>query len=356
MKRILIIILSFIVVVSIIFVLWFNNSLGSTPKGTSKTFTIESGSTVKDIIDELADKDIIRNADTCYYYAKFNKIDNLQAGSYGLREGYGCKKVLKELSKGNVIDDSIKLTFIEGKRLTNYAKVIAKNYKYTEEEILKKWSDKEYLQKLIDSYWFLTDEILNDNIYYALEGYLYPDTYQFNKDATIEDITTKLLDMMGSKLEPYKDKVSTLNDKVNSVHKVLTLASIVELEGAKSDDRAGIAGVFYNRLNSNMSLGSDVTTYYAARIDFSDRDLRQVEIEEVNAYNTRPAAMAGKLPVGPICNPNVNSIDAVFNHKESDYYFFVADKYGKTYFTKTNAEHEAKVAELKSQGLWYEYK
>lgn len=356
MKKTIILILSLIVVVGIGFIIWFNNSLGGSPKGEAKSFTVQGGSTVKDIINELADKDIISNANTCYYYAKYKKVDNLQAGTYSLKEGTGCKNTLKELESGNVIDDSIKLTFIEGKRLTNYAKVIAKNYNYTEEQIIEKWTNKEYLQELINKYWFLTDEILNDSIYYALEGYLYPDTYQFDKDATIEDITTKLLDMMGSKLEPYKDKVSTLNDKVNTVHKVLTLASIVELEGAKSTDRAGIAGVFYNRLNSGMSLGSDVTTYYAARIDFTDRDLRQVEIEEVNAYNTRPAAMAGKLPVGPICNPNVNSIDAVFNYKESDYLFFVADKYGKTYFTKTNAEHEAKVAELKSQGLWYEYK
>ena len=65
--------------------------------------------------------------------------------------------------------------------------------------------------------------------------------------------------------------------------------------------------------------------------------------------------MAGRLPVGPICNLNIESIKAVMNPKETDYYFFVADKTGKTYFSKTNEEHTAIIADLKNKGLWYTY-
>ena len=79
------------------------------------------------------------------------------------------------------------------------------------------------------------------------------------------------------------------------------------------------------------------------------------EIDEVNHYNTRPAAMAGKLPVGPICSPSKDSISATVKPTKHDYYFFVADKTGMTHFTKTNAEHNAKIAELKNDGLWYVY-
>ncbi len=355
-KRNILIISGLFLFIVFLAIVYYNSSLGGNNKGKEVAFKVESGSSVKGIIEELKEENIIKNKSTCYLYAKLNKVNNLQAGSYNLRVGLGCKETLKLISTGDVIDDSITLQFIEGKRLKNFAKVISNKYKYTEDEIIEKWQDKEYLKSLIDKYWFLTDEILNDNIYYALEGYLYPDTYKFRKDATIEEITDKLLSSMGTYLEEYKKTYSKLHDKVNTIHKILTLASIVELEGANSNDREGIASVFYNRLNNGWSLGSDVTTYYAAQIDFTDRDLYQKEIEEVNAYNTRPEAMAGKLPVGPICNPSIKSIKAVFSDKTTDYFYFVADKNGKTYFTKTYSEHAAIVQELKNKGLWYEYK
>jgi UPF0755 protein len=275
----------------------------------------------------------------------------LQAGTYELDRGMSFQEIMEKINNGEALENSIDVTFIEGKRLVNYVKVISDNFPYTEEEILTKLSDKVYLQELIEDYCFLTDDILNDNLYYALEGYLYPDTYRFNKESTIDTIVRKMLNETDKVLSEYK--TVTKNDY--TIHEILTMASIVELEGSNSNDRAGVAGVFFNRLEGGWSLGSDVTTYYAARVEMSERDLWQYEIEEVNHYNTRPAAMAGKLPVGPICSPSKESIKATVNPTKHEYYFFVADKNGKTHFTKTNAEHNAKIAELKNNGLWYVY-
>ncbi len=355
MKKFVLFILGLLLIVVIAGFIFYNSSLS--PVGSKDdvvSFEVKSGMTTKDIIAELHKDGLVKNEFTSYLYVKLNKVNTLQAGTYNLNKGMSFKEIVDIIGKGDAIDDSISLTFIEGKRVKKFAETISKKYNYTEEEILNKWKDKEYLNKLIDKYWFITDEILNDSIYYPLEGYLYPDTYKFAKDATIENITEKLLDTMGGYLDPYKDSIGN-NEYVNTVHKILTLASIVELEGAKSDDRAGIAGVFFNRLAGGWNLGSDVTTYYAAQIDFSDRDLTQAELEAVNAYNTRSSSMAGKLPVGPICNLNIESIKAVLNPKETDYYFFVADKNGKTYFSKTNAEHSAIITDLKNKGLWYTY-
>ena len=114
-------------------------------------------------------------------------------------------------------------------------------------------------------------------------------------------------------------------------------------------------GVFYNRLKDNWSLGSDVTTYYGAGVDLTERDLTSVELNNANAYNTRVSTMAGKLPVGPICNPSTISIEAALYPTEHDYYYFVSDKTGKTYFTKTDKEHIDKKNELIKAGLWYTY-
>ena len=141
-----------------------------------------------------------------------------------------------------------------------------------------------------------------------------------------------------------------------TIHEMLTLASIIELEGSTSDDRAGVAGVFYNRLKTGEPLGSDVTTYYGSKKDFS-RDLSKANLKDCNGYNTRAESSCPilGLPVGPICSPSLASISATIEPEEHDYYFFVADKNKKTYFSKTYSEHVSTVAKLKKDGLWYEY-
>ena len=126
---------------------------------------------------------------------------------------------------------------------------------------------------------------------------------------------------------------------------------MIEQEGKSNSDRKGISGVFYNRLDKKMSLGSDVTTYYAFQIKMTE-PLDGSLFQKSNPYNTRAADMGGKMPVGPICNPNIESIEASLKPTKNDYLFFVADKHGKIFFTKTNKEHEDKVAEIKRKGDW----
>ena len=341
-----------IVITGIGLVIFYNSSLSAVGDEKDKvTIVIENGTSSRGVVDKLYEANLVKNKYCGYIYLKLNKELMLQAGTYELDRGMSFQEIMEKINNGEALENSIDVTFIEGKRLVNYVKVISDNFPYTEDEILAKLSDKVYLQELIDDYWFLTDEILNDNLYYALEGYLYPDTYRFNKESTIDTIVRKMLNETDKVLSEYK--TVTKNDY--TIHEILTMASIVELEGSNSNDRAGVAGVFFNRLEGGWSLGSDVTTYYAARVEMSERDLWQYEIDEVNHYNTRPAAMAGKLPVGPICSPSKDSISATMKPTKHDYYFFVADKNGKTYFTKTNAEHNATIADLKNQGLWYVY-
>ena len=130
----------------------------------------------------------------------------------------------------------------------------------------------------------------------------------------------------------------------------MTMASIVELEGTNSENRKMIVGIFENRLNSGMNLGSDVTTYYGLQAAMTS-DLTSEQFNTSNPYNTR-VGMIGKMPVGPICNPSLSSIEASINPTKSDYLFFVADKNGNIYYTKTNKEHEKKVQEIKDKGDW----
>ena len=193
-------------------------------------------------------------------------------------------------------------------------------------------------------------EITNKDIYYPLEGYLFPDTYYFNgKDVSVKEIFKAMLDKMKSVLERIEIKTDL------TTHELLTMASIVELEGKNSSARKDIASVFYNRIKKNISLGSDVTTYYAYGIDMGERDLKRSELNSYNPYNTRGPNMAGKLPIGPIASPSLSSIQAAAEPNETEYLFFVADKNGKVYFTRNNSEHEKMISNLKQQGLWYVY-
>lgn len=322
-------------------------------KDESVSLVINSGDTYSTIADKLKSEGLIKS--TLYYkiYIKLNKPKDLTYGKYTLNKSYNLNELISAFEAGGQnTSETKKITFVEGKNMRYVISKITENFSFSESEILSKLSDNSYLDTLINKYWFLTDEIKNKNIYYSLEGYLYPDTYEFYSTASLEDIFGSLLDNMNKKLTPYKSEIESSK---YTVHQMLTLASIVELEAGSSNDRKGVSGVFYNRLNDNWSLGSDVTTYYAEKLDNWSVDLKLSQLNKCNAYNTRSTCMNGKLPVSPICNPGSDSIVASIEPTKHKYYYFVADKNGKTYFNETDSAHVKTVNKLKSEGLWIEY-
>ena len=327
---------------------FYQYEISPTDKKSTATYevVVKQGMSTSEIEDLLKKKNLIRNSFFFKVYMKLNRKQTIKAATYDLKKSMDLDTIVSLLEVGKANDD-ISITFKEGKTIKDYAKVLSTNTNISEEDFLAKMKDKTYLTSLINSYWFLTDTILNDDIYYGLEGYLAPDTYNFkDKDVSIEEVVKTLLDQEEKNLEPYKNKVNKAN-----IHDILTLASMAELEGVKEKDRKMIVGVFQNRLSKNMNLGSDVTTYYAFSEDMT-KDLTSEMFNTYNPYNTRSSQMAGKLPVGPICNPSKSSIEASINPTSSDYYYFVADKNGNVYYTKTSSEHSAKVKELKDKGDW----
>lgn len=315
---------------------------------------IPPGSSTKEISKILKEKDLIKNSDFFLLYLKINNKNSLKASTYKMKRSMSLNEIITILEEGNNYNpDEIKITFKEGINMRGIAKAIESNTNNSYNDILAKLEDESYIKTLIEKYWFLSEEILAENIYYPLEGFLFPDTYIFkNKDVTIEEIFTAMLDNMDKVLTPYKD---TLTKNKQDIFDIITMASLVELEGVKADQRKNIASVFYNRLANNMNLGSDVTTYYAIKVDMSERDLYASEINAYNPYNTRGPQMEGKLPIGPICIPSKSSIEASINPSDTDYLYFVADKYKNVFFTKTYSEHTSKVQEIKDKGDWIEW-
>lgn len=330
------------------------NFLLSKPSNDSNTimFDVEAGSSVYSIGTKLKKEGLIRSELAYKIYVKLNNIDGISKGVYKLKKNYNTKEILNVLTSNNYEKDNIKITFKEGKNINNIVKTISKNMNISEEEIFNVLNDEEYIDSLIDRYWFLTEDIKNDDIYYDLEGYLYPETYMFEKDASIKSIIETMLDQSNKVFMKYKDGFDSTDYSINEI---VTLASIIESEGIYNDDRKNIAGVFYNRLSINMPLGSDITTYYAFKVDLGTRDLTKKEINTYNPYNTRGPKMEGKLPVGAVSNFSESSLEAALYPNENDYYYFVADNTGKTHFTKTYNEHLAIIQKLKNEGKWIEW-
>lgn len=344
--------LFFMLIISIV---WYKSAMVLDKNNTEKKeITIKIGSTSDDIAKILYENNLISSRLAFKLFIKINHISGLKAGTYVFSASMSIGEISTAIKDGLLLSNThIKITFLEGKNIIDYAKLISKNTTNTEEDVYNLLSSKTYITSLIDKYWFLNEHILNNDIYYPLEGYLFPDTYMFeNKDVSVEEIFSKLLDKMNEVLNNYNVQIS--NSKYN-IHELLTIASVVEMEGASKDDKKDIAAVFYNRLNQNISLGSDVTTYYAFKIAIGSRDLFVSELNTYNQYNTRGPNMAGKLPVGPISSVSIASIEASINPTNVSYLYFVADKNGTIYFSNTYAEHIKKTNELKESGLWFEF-
>ncbi len=308
------------------------------PQGTSK----------KEVGNILEENGLIRSSTFFSIYIKLFDTKDFKASTYYLSKNMDLKEIINVLENGNSYNpDQIAITFKEGINIRKLATLIQDNTNNSYDDVINTLNDKEYLDELIEKYWFITDSIKNDKLYYSLEGYLFPDTYYFsNKSVTVKEIIEKMLDKMEKVLEEYKDEIE--NSSL-SIHEILTLASIIEKEG-KTQDFAMISSVFYNRLKLKMALGSCATAYYGMGMDFDEVGIATSEMmSNINDYNTY---ILTSLPIGPISLPGLNAIVAAIKPDESDNLYFLSDNEGVTYFFKTLQEQTAKKNELIQSGKW----
>ena len=235
---------------------------------------IPSGSGASAIVEILDDAGLVRNKLCAKINSRIGGYNSLKANTYLFSPSMSFQQIMTAINEEDfnyISKESLEVK--DGARLQQVAEAMAEQLPYTSEEILAKWSDEAYLKQLIDKYWFLTDDILDKDVMYPLEGYLYADTYFVTSDtSTIEGFTEMCLDRMDEVLTERKDAIDASGF---SVHELLTLTSIVTKE-ATADDQAGVAGVFMNRLDKGMSLGSDVTVCYIFQEDRVDLKVSQL--------------------------------------------------------------------------------
>lgn len=354
LRNMMFVILIIVGVISVAVGLLFNYYTSAVGGSNEKIeVLIEKESTNNKIAEVLKEKDLIRSTTFFKIYLKLFNIKNLKAGKYELHKEMPLKEIVDTLQEGNNYnEEEISLTFREGINMRKIASIIANGTNNSEEDVYKLLKDEEYLNELIKEYWFITDSVKDNKLYYSLEGYLFPDTYRFtNKNVTVKEIFNKLIKKMDTVLTPLKEEIE--KSEFNP-HEILTLASIAELEVKdKEDYREKVVSVFVNRLHKKMSLGSDVTTRYSVKLD-EKRALKKSEYNTENAYNTRHSSMAGKLPAGPICTVSESSIKATLNFKETNYLYFIANiNTGETFFFEKSSDFEKKKNELSSVNKGY---
>lgn len=272
-----------------------------------KLVAIERGATLDEITKQLEDAGLIRSpwAFKLYVGSK-NARDSLQAGTYSFSPSQSVAEIVVQLTHGKVTTDLV--TIIPGQTLDQVRTTLL-NYGFSEEEV-----DAAMDPGLYSGNPALVDKPVGAN----LEGYIYPDSYQKDASTKPQQIIEKALDEMNKKLTPDLRKAFAAQGL--SVYQGIILASIVEREVSKPEDRAQVAQVFLKRLRIDKALESDATKHY------------------FNSYQTRG------LPATPISNVTANSLQNVAHPAGTDWLYFVSGDDGTTHFSKTLEEHESNVA------------
>ncbi|WP_312950312.1 endolytic transglycosylase MltG [Streptococcus parasuis] len=338
---------------------WVKSSLEPINTEATKTIQVEipEGSSTKEIANILFENDLIKNATVFNYYSKIKSYYNYQSGFYNLSQSMSVDDLAKALQESGTPtaqeEPAGKVLIVEGYTLTQIANSVTLNAKtddktdktpFTSEEFLATVTNQEFIDRMVATYpnLFASLPAADSGVVYRLEGYLFPAVYDYYDDATIENLVEQMISTTDARLQPYYEAIANKNLTVNEV---LTLASLVEKEGSTDEDRRNIASVFFNRLNAEMPLQSNIAILYAQGKLGEETTLAEdtnIDTSIESPYNIY--WRAGLMP-GPVDSPSLSAIEAVLNANATDYYYFVADvTTGTVYFANTIEEHDQNVA------------
>ena len=317
------------------------------------TVEIPSGSSAKEIGSILEKQGLIKSGQVFNYYTKFKSYANFQSGYYNLQKSMSLDSIAKELQKGGTDTPQPpslgKLTIPEGYTLDQIAQAVEKSsnkkVSISAKDFLAKAQDEAFITKMVAKYPKLLSGLptKDKGVKYRLEGYLFPATYHYTADTTVESLIDQMLAAMDSNLSKYYDTLSSKNLTVNDV---LSVASLVEKEGSTDEDRKNIASVFYNRLNQGMPLQSNIAILYAQGKLGQKTTLAEDAAIDTNIDSAFNVYKNPGLMPGPVDSPSLSAIEATINPNKTDYLYFVANtETGTVYYATTYEEHSKNVEE-----------
>ena len=311
-----ILIFSIIVAISIGAYFWnfFPSELGSTQL---QIFEVPYGTSLRQVGAELQDRGLIRSSFVFEVYVRLNpKKRMVKAGRCRLGPGMNLFQVVKELRRG--IPGQIRITVPEGLTSKEVADLFSRKGLANRDRFLELLKDDQFISGILDEGWKADPE-----------GHLFPDTYDFSLNVTEEEIIIKMLKRFKEVFDVEVGKVTPLQKR-----EILIIASIVEKEAKKAEERGIIAGIFYNRLRRGYPLQSCATVQYA--LGKHKKRLYYKDLQVNSPYNTYRYS---GLPPGPIANPGLASIRAAASPAKVDYLYFVAKPDGSHIFSSTYKQH-----------------
>ena len=337
---------------------YVSDAVGAKDANSTKFISVEipenSGSSY--IGQLLESAGVIKSGKVFNYYTKFKNISNLKSGYYNLQASMTMDEIIEALQKkgsDKPQEPSLGTVLVkEGYTIEQIAKAVevnssAKKGKNSStglkaKDFLKLMKDDVFITKMKAKYPTLLANLPNfTDAKYVLEGYLFPATYNVHDDTTVESLAEEMLSTMDTYLSPYYATISSSNYNVNEI---LTLASLVEKEGATDDDRKNIASVFYNRLDSDMALQSNIAVLYALGKLGQETTLKEDATIDTNIDSPYNVYVHKGLMPGPVDSPSLSAIEAVINPSTTKYMYFVADvTTGEVYFAENYEDHQHNV-------------
>lgn len=321
LTKITVLIVSFFLLVVLVFEF-------STSKGVNAdTFVVRRGDNILQVVSNLKRAGYINNK--LPFLIKSLKDKNytkIKAGTYKLDKQMSYDQVMDILVKGSIVSKS--LTILPGWSIKEVAANFSSKGIYKKQAFYDDYLnlDEEKDKNLKIEFSFLEDK----PVIAGLEGYLYPDTYSFNPGETLGSAIKQILSNFDKKLtENLRQEIKKQN---KTVFEIVTMASILEKEVKTDEDKRMVSGVLWKRLNAGMLLEVDSTLLYFLVSDFPSVDDKNVS----SLYNTYKYS---GLPVGPICNPSIESIEAAIHPIDTDYWFYLSAANGQTIFSKNFNEH-----------------
>jgi len=330
-----------------LFFLWQMIYLPKNPFSEKEViFNIEKGQGSKEIAINLEKQGLIKWTPFFRFYVYQKGVSGkLQAGMYQLFPSMNIPQIVEKFIKGDVISE--KITIIEGWNLRDIGWYFEGRGMFQAEELFElvgfplidysKTTDLPKPKDFSQKYDFLKDKPKNLN----LEGYLFPDTYKLNKGSSVEDVVEKTLENFDKKLT--LDLREEIKNQKKTIFEIITMASLIEKEVKTKEDKEVVSGILWKRLKNNIPLQVDATIIYLTGKKTTKIPLEDLQID--SPYNTYKDK---GLPLGPICNPGLDSIKAAIYPKNSEYWYYLSTPEGETIFSKTLEEHNI----AKAKYLW----